>query len=55
MWLNFFQVGLPTVAMSSLMLLALSMAAKRAAARAPRFPVRPETHRSTSALTGFHF
>jgi hypothetical protein len=55
MWLIFSQVGVATIAISSLMLLALSMAAKRAPARAPRLPVRPATHRPTSAPTGFYF
>jgi len=55
MWLIFSQAGVATIAMSSLMLLALSIAAKRALARAARLPTRPATHRPTSAPTGFHF
>jgi hypothetical protein len=55
MGLVFLQVVVPAIAMSSLLLLALSMAAKRALARAARFPIKPATHRVSSAPTGFHF
>lgn len=54
MWLIFLQVGLPAIAMSSLMLLARSIAARPALARAARFPIGPATHRVSSAPTGFH-
>lgn len=55
MWLIFSQAGVATITMSSLMLLALSIATRPALAHAPRLPVRPETRRGSSASTGFHF
>lgn len=54
MWLIFYQTAVPTIAFSSLMLLALSITAMPALARAARFPIRPATHRVSSAPTGFH-
>jgi hypothetical protein len=55
MWLIYSQAGVATIAMSSLILLALSIAAKPALARAARVPARPAAHRPISASTGFQF
>jgi len=55
MWLIFTQASVATIAMSCLMLLALSIAARPALARAGRVPARPAAHRPASASSGFQF
>ena len=54
MGLIFSQVGVLTIAASSLMLLALSIAAIPALARAVGLPIKPATHRPSSAPAGLN-
>lgn len=49
MWLIFAQADVATIAISSLMLLALSITARSALARAARVSIRLATHRCASA------